>query len=207
MLDTSNQLLKIKTQLNSLEINLKNITNPKLNMLGMPNISSEIQNIGIQILSMGIQIITKGIEMPDFGNQMPNTYNQIINIDMQLQNIGNKIIMKNNNMMPCMDMIMPNFGIFAQNMMMNNNNIVNDMNQMYPGIWNLIFEDRCSFRKIVVHISPEKTVQEAINLYKIKSGNDSSNCKFIYNGRQLKKKKKIQSSGLQDNSVIGLYKP
>ena len=51
--------------------------------------------------------------------------------------------------------------------------------------WNLIFEDKKGNKKITVTISPDKTVQEAINTYKIKAGLDANeNAKFIFNGKQ-----------------------
>ena len=146
------------------------------------------------MLNMGIQIINIGIDMLNFGMQMPNLYFQIQNIDMQIQNLGLKINMKNN-MMPNMNINMnmqsPNIGFQNQNMMMNN---INDR-------WNLRFEDKTG-EIINIIISPTKTLEEAINLYKIKSNNKSHSLKFIFNGKKLFPDLKISQSGLSDNSKI-----
>ena len=54
-----------------------------------------------------------------------------------------------------------------------------------------------------MHIhSPEKTIEEAINLYKIESDNNSENLKFIFNGKPLFPDLKIYYSGLENGSMI-----
>ena len=71
------------------------------------------------------------------------------------------------------------------------------------GGWNLIFEEKNGSKRINITISPDKTVQAAINMYKIKTnqvGNDQM--KFIFNGKQLATSLSLAASGLQNNSVI-----
>ena len=190
MLNINNKLQIIRTQLNNLEIQFDNI-NMQINMNLMPNISFQIQNLGIQMLNMGIQMINIGIDIPDFGMKMSNLYHQIQSIDMQIQNIATKICMKTNMQL-------------NMNMQMMNNKI-NDINSMDDNDsikWNLMFERQKTAEIINVIISPEKTIQDAINLYKIKSGDNKEGLKFIYNGRQLYPNLKICESELGKLSKI-----
>ena len=189
MLNINNHLQIIRTQLSNLEIQFDNINMQIINMKLIPNISFQIQNLGIQMLNMGIQMINIGIDIPDFGMQMSNLYHQIQNIDMQIQNIATKICMKNNMQV-------------NMNMQMMNNKI-NDINIMDDNdSWNLIFERKATMEKINIIISPEKTIQDAINLYKIKSGNNKEGLKFIFNSRQLYPNRKICESGLVEKANI-----
>ena len=135
---------------------------------------------------------------------MPNLYFQIQNIDMQIQNLGAKINMKNN-MMPNMNMYMqiPNIGFQNQNMMMNNDicgNMNAAMNDQIGGC-NLGFREK-NGKIINIYISPEKTIKDAIDLYKIKSGNNSEELMFIFNGKPLNPDRKISQSGLLNDSRI-----
>ena len=71
--------------------------------------------------------------------------------------------------------------------------------------WNLIFEEKKDKKRTVITISPDKTVNEAISLYKIKTGaKGNEDFKFIFNGKQLFYELKISQSGLTDNSVISV---
>ena len=91
-------------------------------------------------------------------------------------------------------------------MMMN----MNMMNMMPMNVsigdnqgWNLIFEEKQGNRRTIIRISPDKTVQEAINLYKIKTNKkNNENIKFIYNGKQLYPSLQLCQSGLSNNNVI-----
>ena len=140
------------------------------------------------------------------GMQIPNLYPQIQNIDMQLQYLGSKI-----NMMPIMNMNMnmnmqiPNMGFQNQNMMMNNNLLDNAnlmMNKKNNEL-NLIFKEGGT--QTIITITPEKTFGEAINLYKIKSKNNSENLMFINSGKRLNPKITISEFGLKDGSIILVY--
>ena len=68
--------------------------------------------------------------------------------------------------------------------------------------WNLIFEDKKGNKRITVTISPDKTVQEAINIYKIKANLDDNQAKFIFNGKSLCTTLTLSQSGLNNNNVI-----
>ena len=69
--------------------------------------------------------------------------------------------------------------------------------------WNLIFEQKKEKKNIIVTISPDKTVKEAISIFKIKSGQpNEATFKFIFNGKQLAEDLKVSESGLANNSVI-----
>ena len=68
--------------------------------------------------------------------------------------------------------------------------------------WNLIFEDKKGNKRINVTISPDKTVQEAINTYKIKANLEDAQAKFIFNGKSLCTTLNISQSGLTNNGVI-----
>ena len=103
--------------------------------------------------------------------------------------------MKNNMML---NMPFANMGFQNNNMMMNNNifqNMDNMKNEM-----NLIFVYESI--KHSISISPEKTVMEAINLYKNKFGNNSKDLIFFYNGKKLYPRLKIGEAGLIERSEI-----
>ena len=67
--------------------------------------------------------------------------------------------------------------------------------------WNLIFENQNDKKSYSIRISEQKTVQEAINLYLLKSGR-SPNCKFIFNNKPLYPEMIICQSGLKNLSKI-----
>ena len=84
-----------------------------------------------------------------------------------------------------------------------NNNMNMNMNIGDNQGWNLLFEEKNGERTINVTISPDKTVREAINIYKIKANQDSeAQIKFIFNGKQLAYDLTLSQSGLQNNSKI-----
>ena len=125
---------------------------------------------------------------------------------MQLHNLINKISMKNNMML---NMNMPLLNVGFQNQMMVNDNILNNMNLMenLGEKWNLIFDRKIYATKIAIVISPEKTIKEAINLFKTKSCLDIKNFKFIFNGKGLAPNMKINESGLRDWANILVVEP
>ena len=89
------------------------------------------------------------------------------------------------------------------NFAMGMNNAGGYVNIGDEGGWNLIFEEKNGSKRINITISPDKTVQAAINMYKIKTnqvGNDQM--KFIFNGKQLATSLTLSQSGLQNSSVI-----
>ena len=75
-----------------------------------------------------------------------------------------------------LNMPFANIGFQNKNMMLNNN-IFQNMNNMKNEV-NLIFKN--DFKNIIISISQEETIQEAINLYKNKSGNNSKDLIFLY---------------------------
>ena len=72
--------------------------------------------------------------------------------------------------------------------------------------WDLIFEEKRDGKRTIIRICPEKTVGEAIRMFKIKKGaGNNDNYRFIYNGEDLALHLKINQSGLSYNSVIDVY--
>ena len=67
--------------------------------------------------------------------------------------------------------------------------------------WNLIFEDGNSRKEITIRINNEKLVKEAIAKYMLKSGR-TDKCKFVFDGKELIPKMKINQSGLSNKSRI-----
>ncbi len=212
MEDLSIQLKNIKLQLKTLEKNFGDIITQFSNFTESKNISSLLQSFGIEILNMGIKIFNIGIDLPYFDNQenkMYNLYYQIQNIDMQIHIIGNKINMKNNAMFnPISNMVFQNPNMMMNNMM--NNNILGNMNNMQNDYneekWNLKFEENDNLKITTVYISPDKTFQEAINVYKFKSGNISKEYKFIFNGHLIYPEQKIRITGLTEGSKISVIR-
>ena len=67
--------------------------------------------------------------------------------------------------------------------------------------WNLIFENQNDKQTYIIRISEQKTVKEAISLYRLKSMR-TDKCKFILNSKELYPEMRICESGLQDHSRI-----
>ena len=88
-------------------------------------------------------------------------------------------------------------GMGGMNNMMNQHSVKIDDNQG----WNLIFENQNDKQTYNIRISENKTVNEAINLYKIKSGREGK-MKFIFNNKELCTDLKICQSGLNNLSRI-----
>ena len=135
----------------------------------------------------------------------------MMNFLMQMQMNPQMMAMMNPQMMAMMNpqMSMMNNPQMMQ-MMMNNPQMMAMMNNPGGGGnisiddsqgWNLVFEKKSGGPTINLTISPEKTVTEAINAYKIKSMQDGE-MKFIFNGKELPYSLKICQSGLNNGSKI-----
>ena len=62
-------------------------------------------------------------------------------------------------------------------------------------------------QSVMIVVSPEATVKEAINLYRIKTNQINDVINFVFNGKQLNLNLKLSESGLTNASkitVIGL---
>ena len=122
--------------------------------------------------------------------------------NMNMNNMNNQMMMNflmQMQMNPQMMVMMMNNPQFMT--MMNNvaggGNISIDDNQG----WNLVFEKKSGGPTVNLTISPEKTVTEAINAYKLKSMEEGQ-MKFIFNGKELPYSLKICQSGLNNGSKI-----
>ena len=146
---------------------------PGMNM-GMPGM-----NIGgMPGMNMGMPGMNMG--MPGMGNMgMPG----MGNMGMPGMNMG----------MPGMNMGMPGMGNMA------------DIGKVAgvddPQGWNLVFENQNDLNSIIVTISEQKTIKEAISKYRIKA-NRTDPCKFVFNSKQLYPEMRICESGLKDKSKI-----
>ena len=67
--------------------------------------------------------------------------------------------------------------------------------------WDLTFEEGNSREVINIRINNEKLVKEAISMYMLKSGR-TDKCKFVFDGKELIPKMKINQSGLSNKSRI-----
>ncbi len=67
--------------------------------------------------------------------------------------------------------------------------------------WNLIFENVDDKKSVTININEYKPIEEAINMYYLKSGRNDK-CRFIFNHQDLFGELKICQSGLQNNSKI-----
>jgi len=145
-------------------------------------------------------------------NNIYNMYNMNMGINTNMYNMN----MGMNNNMYNMNMGM-NMGIGMNcnnlNIIMNNNlnntnigmeNINNVLDDEDKDGWELIFknEDEKDKKEVTIRISCEKTVNEAINKYKLKIVN-IEDMKFEYPpNKELNKSLKISQSGLSNKSVI-----
>ena len=107
-------------------------------------------------------------------NNMNNMNNQMMmNFLVQMQMNPQMMAMMNNPQY----MAMMNNQMMMMNNPMGGGNIIIDDNQG----WNLVFEKKSGGQTINLTISPEKTVKEAVNAYKLKSMEEGQ-MKFIFNG-------------------------
>ena len=114
-----------------------------------------------------------------------------------------------NNMQMNMNIPNPNTMQMMQMQMMMN--MMNGSMESDPNQWTLIFEERefLKDKRTDIKISPDKTVREAINLYKIKSNKDTDKSKLvcIFNSKKLNYNSKINESGLVNGSIIAVIDP
>ena len=144
----------------------------------------------------------------------PGMMNNMLNM-MMMNNMNNPMMMNNmNNMNPMMmnnmnnmnPMMMNNMNPMMMNQMMmllqnmNNNNGGNNNNN--NNSWNLIFEKKAGDQTVNISVSPDSTVLEAINLYKLKVGQIDQEMKFIFNGKQLDHSLKVSEAGLNNLARI-----
>ena len=146
-----------------------------------------------------------------FGNMNAMNPNMMLNNGMMgtMGNMG-KMGMMNLNMMNMMNMGgmpgvnmgmnmggMPGMNMGGMPGMANMNNVSMDD----AGGWNLVFENQNDRQSYPVTISEQKTIKEAISMYRVKSGNNDP-CKFIVNSKELYPEMRICESGLNNNSRI-----
>ena len=152
-----------------------------------------------------------GMMDPNMMNMMNNPMNGN-NMGMMDPNMMNMMNMNNMNMMPNMlgmnGNMMMNQNMMNMGMPMGNMAAMGNMAGMgnLPGMddsqgWNLIFENQNDLSNIIVTISEQKTIKEAISMYRVKA-NRTDECKFLFNSKQLYPEMRICESGLKDKSKI-----
>ena len=146
-------------------------------------------------------------------NNMMSNVNNNNNMNLMGMNNMNMIGMYNN--MNNMNMMGMNNSMNNMNMMgMNNINMgmgninMGSMNNILDNDdkegWKLTFKynDGKDVKEVDIHISSEKSVQEAINRFKLEIANDED-MKFEYPpNKELNRALKINQSGLSKNSII-----
>ena len=147
---------------------------------------------GMPGMNMGMPGMNIG-GMPGMNMGMPG-----MNVGMPGMNMG----------MPGMNMGMPgmgNMGMPGMNMGMPGMGNMADIGKVAgvddPQGWNLVFENQNDLNSIIVTISEQKTIKEAISKYRIKA-NRTDPCKFVFNSKQLYPEMRICESGLKDKSKI-----
>ncbi len=147
-----------------------------------------------------------GMNMNNMNNMnMNNNFNPMMmnNNPMMMNMMNNPMMMNmmNNPMMMMMMMNMMNGGNMGGNM----GNVGNvNIESNNPNDWNIIFEKKNGAQIINIRISPDSTVQNAINIYKLKTNTQEKDdeIKFIYNGKNLNYGLKISESGLINGAKI-----
>ena len=158
----------------------------------MMNMNPNMMNMDPNMMNMGPNM------MMNMNPNMMNMNPMMMNMNMDPNMMNMNPMMMNMNMNP----MMMNMNMNPMMMNMNMNNIGNANIGDNEG-WNLIFEQKKEKKNIIVTISPDKTVKEAISIFKIKSGQpNEATFKFIFNGKQLAMDLKVSESGLANNSVI-----
>ena len=141
---------------------------------------------------------------------------QFMQMMMQMMNNPGMMQQMNPGMMPQMNpgmmpqmnpmmMAQMNPAMFQMFMNMNAGNQQNmpNINAGNPNDWNLIFEKKNGSQIINVQVSPDSTVQGAINMYRIKTNTPlEEEIKFIFNGKQLNYSLTLSASGLMNGSKI-----
>ena len=142
---------------------------------------------------------------PMMMNNMMNNpmFMAMMNNPMMMNNMMNNQAMMNNMMNN------PMFMAMMMNMMQNNNQNTGNMGNMNmdsnnPNDWNLIFEKKNGTQVVNIRVSPNETVQHAINMYKLKTNTleKDDEIKFIFNGKQLNYSLSLAASGLSNASKI-----
>ena len=193
--DVNIQISNIAVQLKNLAIQLENISQTKY--LVKPNLSNQFENMGIQTLNIGMQIICIGImkrnsanENPNLGQQLKDLGNQILNFGLSLDNNNNNNN-NNNNQIP-MDM---------QKLINQKMNFIPD-----PEIWTLKFSYK--YKDYEVYIPPTRSVQDAINLFKVQANIiNNMEMKFMIGSFPLSPHLEIGKSGLVSGSIIFVSTP
>ena len=133
-----------------------------------------------------------------------------LNIKNQ-QQINNQFIM-HQQMMAQQQLMQQNFMEQMQQQMMQQMNQAQLMKQQqfnqifnkeeyYPNDWDLLFENQTTKRTTVIRINPNKKCFEAINMYRIKSG-DKKKARFIFNNETINPELRIFETKLSSNSRI-----
>ena len=133
-----------------------------------------------------------------------------LNIKNQ-QQINNQFIM-HQQMMAQQQLMQQNFMEQMQQQMMQQMNQAQLMKQQqfnqifnkeeyYPNDWDLLFENQTTKRTTVIRINPNKKCSEAINMYRIKSG-DKKKARFIFNNETINPELRIFETKLSSNSRI-----
>ena len=184
------QISNIAVQLKNLAMQLENITQTKY--LVKPNLSNQFENMGIQTLNIGMQIICIGIMKRNSANENPNLGQQLKDLGNQILNFGLSLDNNNNNNQIPMDM----------------QKLINQKMNFIPGpeIWTLKFS--YNYNNYEVYISPTRTVQDAINLFKVQANIiNNMEMKFMIGSFPLSPHLEIGKSGLVNGSIIFVSTP
>ena len=128
-----------------------------------------------------------------------NQMNPMMMNQMMMNNM-NPMMMNQMNMNPMM-MNQMNMNPMMLMMFQNMNNYNNNNNNQQ--LWNLYFQTKKGTEQaVMIVVSPEATVKEAINLYRIKTNQLNDAINFIFNGKQLDFNLKLSQSGLANASTI-----
>ena len=175
------------------------------NMGGMDmNMMNQMGGMDMNMMGMG-GMDMNNMNMMGMGGMDMNNMNMMGMGGMDMNNMNMMGMGGMNNMMG-MGGMNNMMGMGGMNNMMGMGGMNNMMNQDSVKVddnkgWNLIFENQNDKQTYNIRISENKTVQEAINLYKIKSGRDGK-MKFIFNNKELFAEMKICQSGLSNLSRI-----
>ena len=196
-------------KIQNIELQLKNIGTQidclymQINNVGFSNVSSQIKFMGIQMLNIGIQMLNIGFDSQNnpqnISNNEQNLKSQIRNIKLQLENIEMKmdIPLINpmlNPMNSSMNMMMPmNNNMMNQGMQMqmpNFDDFNNNLNEPEPEKYNIVFESN-KFGNVNLIIEEGTTINDMLENYleNIGKSNDlnmKNKIRFIYNAKFLK---------------------
>ena len=170
-------------------------------MMNMGNMNPNMMNMGGMDPNMMNMMMGNNGMNPNMMNMGGMDLNMM---NMMMMGLGGGM---NNNMMGMggMNNNMMGAGMMDSNMMMNM--MMNmGMMGMNPSIddpigWSLIFENQTNNSLISITISEQKTVNEAIMKYRLKSKN-TDKCKFIFGTKELFPEMRVCESGLQNYSKI-----